>query len=217
MAATIPFKQGGFLLHKWHSSNPAVLDSLPLELKDPDAQIITFDADPCTKTLGVVWKTLSVSLFPLFLLRLTSQNGHCCQDFWYTWLVLSYSGYCCRGVGNGRLTGWPYAPRHKRCLEYLENGTTPVLRSLHSSLLLHWNEQDHVVETSWLQWSIWVCLHCRAKKDRDRGSTVKHWHRKQDSTPKRNWGVTSYVLRWHFHCHPSILTHALFIWSKFFR
>ena len=63
------FSRGGFLLRKWHSSDPAVLNSIPSELKDPDFQTITIEVDPCTKALGIVWNhasdTLSISISSL--------------------------------------------------------------------------------------------------------------------------------------------------------
>lgn len=43
------------------STNPTMLYSFPIELKDPDALMITIDANPCTKALGdrVVWNDKS--------------------------------------------------------------------------------------------------------------------------------------------------------------
>ena len=49
------FLKGGFLLCKWGSSEPSVLESIPADLRDSLATIILSDSDRYTKTLGVEW------------------------------------------------------------------------------------------------------------------------------------------------------------------
>jgi hypothetical protein len=49
------FARGGFLLRKWNSSNPSVLEEIPEELRDTrDVQTI-FEINEYTKTLGIEW------------------------------------------------------------------------------------------------------------------------------------------------------------------
>ena len=50
--------KGNFLLRKWHSSDPKVLDSLPADLRDPGDQV-HLDSDLATKALGIIWNTSS--------------------------------------------------------------------------------------------------------------------------------------------------------------
>lgn len=45
--------RGGFLLRKWSSSDPSVLESIPVELRDPQATVVLSDSDQYTKTLGI--------------------------------------------------------------------------------------------------------------------------------------------------------------------
>ena len=49
------FARGGFLLRKWNSSDPSVLEEIPEELRDTrDVQTIS-DMNEYTKTLGIEW------------------------------------------------------------------------------------------------------------------------------------------------------------------
>ena len=50
-------QKGGFLLRKWNSSDPAVLQDLPTDLKDVSALHSIPCPDTYTKTLGVEWNT----------------------------------------------------------------------------------------------------------------------------------------------------------------
>ncbi len=52
------FERGGFTLRKWNSSNPAVLTSIPAELKDAQALCTLSDTGDYTKTLGVGWNVV---------------------------------------------------------------------------------------------------------------------------------------------------------------
>ena len=49
------FLKGGFLLRKWSSSDPFVLESIPTDLRDSQATVILSDPDQYTKTLGIEW------------------------------------------------------------------------------------------------------------------------------------------------------------------
>ena len=49
------FTMGGFLLCKWRSSEPEILNDLPNDLKDPHSMLISLDADAYTKTLDLTW------------------------------------------------------------------------------------------------------------------------------------------------------------------
>ena len=53
------FHMGGFVLRKWNSNEPEVLNHLPAELKESQStQIITED-DQYTKTLGMEWNSVT--------------------------------------------------------------------------------------------------------------------------------------------------------------
>ena len=58
------FASGGFLLRKWRSSSPAVLQHIPLELQDRQPSQSIPDADSYVKTLGLEWNS-SQDLFCL--------------------------------------------------------------------------------------------------------------------------------------------------------
>ena len=50
------FSRGGFLLHKWNSRDPSVLQRLPLELKKVQSiQVLPTSSDEYTKMLVVEW------------------------------------------------------------------------------------------------------------------------------------------------------------------
>lgn len=49
------FQRGGFLLRKWNTSDPSVLESIPIELRDSKAKIVLSEPDKYTKTLGIEW------------------------------------------------------------------------------------------------------------------------------------------------------------------
>ena len=49
------FTKGGFLLRKWNSSEPAVLDHIPADLKEFNPTQQLPDPDQYTKTLGIEW------------------------------------------------------------------------------------------------------------------------------------------------------------------
>lgn len=53
------FQKGGFLLRKWNSSNPSVLEGIPIDLRDSRARVVLPDSDSdpdqYTKTLGIEW------------------------------------------------------------------------------------------------------------------------------------------------------------------
>ena len=51
------FQGGGFLLRKWNSSDPSVLQNIPVELRDSQASVVLSDSDQYTKTLGIEWNT----------------------------------------------------------------------------------------------------------------------------------------------------------------
>ena len=47
--------KGGFLLRKWSCSDPCVLESIPIDLRDSQATVILSHSDQYTKTLGIEW------------------------------------------------------------------------------------------------------------------------------------------------------------------
>ena len=51
------FSRRGFLLHKWNSSDPAVLQHISPELRDRQEAHLISDTKESTKTLGIEWKT----------------------------------------------------------------------------------------------------------------------------------------------------------------
>ena len=51
------FSRGGFLLHKWNSSDPAVLQHISPELQDRQEAHLISDTKESTQTLGIEWKT----------------------------------------------------------------------------------------------------------------------------------------------------------------
>ena len=50
------FARGGFLLCKWNSSVPSVLQHVPAELRDSQCKHAVPDSSKYTKTLGIEWK-----------------------------------------------------------------------------------------------------------------------------------------------------------------
>ena len=52
------FQKGGFLLRKWSSSCPQVIENLPPELKGMTSLTIS-DVDVYTKTLGIEWSAVA--------------------------------------------------------------------------------------------------------------------------------------------------------------
>ena len=53
------FSKAEFLLCKWNSSSPAVLESIPAELRDSQASLTITEADDTyTKTLGIEWHSV---------------------------------------------------------------------------------------------------------------------------------------------------------------
>ena len=52
------FLKGNFLLRKWNTSNPSVLQHLPTELKTTQSSHVLPDIDDYTKTLGVEWNSI---------------------------------------------------------------------------------------------------------------------------------------------------------------
>ena len=53
------FLKGGFVLRKWSSSDPCVLENIPIELRDSQATVILSDSEQYTKTLGIEWNASS--------------------------------------------------------------------------------------------------------------------------------------------------------------
>jgi hypothetical protein len=51
------FSRGGFLLHKWNSSEPVVIQHIESELCDVQDTLSISDVKESTKTLGLQWKT----------------------------------------------------------------------------------------------------------------------------------------------------------------
>ena len=49
------FSRAGFLLHKWHSSESAVLEHIPPDLKDLQLMQPIPNSGEYTKTLGIEW------------------------------------------------------------------------------------------------------------------------------------------------------------------
>ena len=47
------------MLRKWSSSDPSVLESIPIELRDSKATVVLSDSEHYTKTLGIEWNALS--------------------------------------------------------------------------------------------------------------------------------------------------------------
>lgn len=54
------FSKGGFLLRKWNSSDPQILQNLPIELKDTKCtqEMPKADDHEYTKTLGIQWNAI---------------------------------------------------------------------------------------------------------------------------------------------------------------
>ena len=53
------FSEAEFLLHKWNSSSPAVLEAIPMELHDLQTSLTIFNTDEMyTKTLGNEWNSV---------------------------------------------------------------------------------------------------------------------------------------------------------------
>ena len=60
------FSRGGFLLHKWNSSEPSILQHIPSELKETHSVQALPSSDEYTKTLGVEWNArLSLTIADL--------------------------------------------------------------------------------------------------------------------------------------------------------
>ena len=59
------FSMGGFVVHKWKSSEPNVLADIPSHLRDqqPTQEIVCVEA--FTKVLGVEWNSISVTFRPM--------------------------------------------------------------------------------------------------------------------------------------------------------
>ena len=53
------FQKGDFLLRKWSSSDPVVVESIPIELRDTHATIALSESDQYAKTLGIEWNASS--------------------------------------------------------------------------------------------------------------------------------------------------------------
>ena len=49
------FSRGGFLLRKWNTSEPSILQHIAPELRDAKCTLSISNPDQCTKTLGVEW------------------------------------------------------------------------------------------------------------------------------------------------------------------
>ena len=49
------FSRGGFILRKWNSSDPSVLEEIPEELRDPNCIQTISEVNEYTKTLGIEW------------------------------------------------------------------------------------------------------------------------------------------------------------------
>ena len=64
------FSRGGFVLRKWNSSDPTVLQAIPPDLRDLKEVLPISNSNGCTKTLGLEWYTttdtfhLTISKFP---------------------------------------------------------------------------------------------------------------------------------------------------------
>ena len=64
------FSHGDFVLRKWNSSDPTVLQAIPPDLRDSKEVLPICDSNGCTKTLGLEWNTttdtfhLTISKFP---------------------------------------------------------------------------------------------------------------------------------------------------------
>ncbi len=54
------FMKGGFLLKKWNSSDPTVLENLTPDLKDAQASQMMPSSEQYTKTLGIEWNASNV-------------------------------------------------------------------------------------------------------------------------------------------------------------
>ena len=65
------FQRGGFLLRKWNSSHPAVIQHLPQELKGTLPSHSIPNPDEYTKTLGLQWNSV-MDHFRLEVVELTS-------------------------------------------------------------------------------------------------------------------------------------------------
>ena len=53
------FDRGGFLLRKWISSDPTVIEDMPPELKAAISSHAISAQDGCTKTLGIEWNSVT--------------------------------------------------------------------------------------------------------------------------------------------------------------
>ena len=53
------FQKGGFILRKWNSNEPEVLNHLPAELKESQSTQTIAEDDQYTKTLGIEWNSVT--------------------------------------------------------------------------------------------------------------------------------------------------------------
>ena len=73
------FSKAGFLLRKWHSSEPAILECIPPDLKDPQLMQPIPNPGEYTKTLGIEWNA-SIDHFRLTVAKLPPL-GHVSKQF----------------------------------------------------------------------------------------------------------------------------------------
>lgn len=67
------FAKGGFLLRKWNSSEPSVLEHVPIELQDSHSLYLLPDPVEYTKTLGIEWNS-SLDHFHLTISKLSTAD-----------------------------------------------------------------------------------------------------------------------------------------------
>ena len=120
------FSQGGFLLHKWNSSDPTVLQHIAPELKDSHIMHTITDSEAYTKMLGIEWNSNSDHFWLPLLTCLLSQ--------------MSRSVYLSQILPK-RLTFWD------GCLLL----SLKWIRLW--ELKIDWDDPvPHLIKESWLQW-----------------------------------------------------------------
>ena len=70
------FSQIGFLLRKWNSSEPAVLQHITLDIRDSKPMHTLPDAEEYTKILGIEWNSSENAYTGVIYLRMTNSEGN---------------------------------------------------------------------------------------------------------------------------------------------
>jgi hypothetical protein len=156
------FTRGAFLLRKWNSSDPSVLEKIPQELRDTNRTQTISEVNEYTKTLGIEWN-ISTDGFRLTIAEFspdtTITKRRMVSDVakvfdvmgWFSPAIIKMKILLQTSMGNKTRLGRSDPRKHLSRLVPMEKRATFIDDGPNSSMLLAFKGNHRINSIAWIQ------------------------------------------------------------------